>query len=268
MPALASDGYRVMTFDLFGRGYSDAPQDVPYDERLYSTQILYALQSSPVSWDKFSLVGYSLGGGISVAFAAHFANRLEALVLFAPSGLLKLNSLSLMAKLARGGWVPAAIERWMLGRQLASREAVHKDDTPAEDGFDYAKIMQWQAKEHKGFPLAFGSSFRHGPIYDRQAEWEEVGKKGIPSMGVLIGADDDLVSPGLLGEMVMLLGGQERVRGEVLLGADHNLVREKWRECADFVADVVGDPEGIDDYESDNEAMHASTSSFGVVGDF
>jgi pimeloyl-ACP methyl ester carboxylesterase len=267
--ALASDGYRVMTFDLFGRGYSDAPQDVPYDERLFCAQILYALQSSPISWDRFSLVGYSLGGGIAVSFAAHFAARLEAMVLFAPAGLLKQSKLSLMAKLARGGWVPAAIENWMLGRQLSRREIAHKNDTPSEDGLDYAKVMKWQAEEHKGFPRAFGSTFRFGPLYDRQEEWRQVGKHGIPSVGILLGADDDVVPPTLLGEMVTLLGGQGRVRGEVLLGAGHSLVREKWRECADFVGDIVGDPEGIeDDYESDNEVMHASTSSFGVVGDF
>ncbi|KAI5858348.1 Alpha/Beta hydrolase protein [Tricharina praecox] len=260
--ALASDGYRVMVFDLFGRGYSDAPTDVHYDERLFSTQILYALYASPLEWDRFSVVGYSLGGGIAVAFAAHFAQRIESLVLFAPAGLLKGNGLGYLTKLARGGWVPKAIETWMLGRRLATREAAHKKDAPNEDGMNYSNVMKWQAAEHKGFVKAFASSFRYGPIYDRQEEWRAVGKAGIAKMGVLIGEGDDVVPPALLGEMVTLLGGQERVRGEILVGAGHNLVRERWRECADFVGDVVGDPEGSDD-GYDDDAMTASTSTFG-----
>ncbi|KAF8244885.1 alpha/beta-hydrolase, partial [Wilcoxina mikolae CBS 423.85] len=174
--ALAADGYRVMTFDLFGRGYSDAPVGVDYDERLFTTEIFYALYSSPLSWDRFSLVGYSLGGGISVAFAAHFAERIESLVLFAPAGILKGSKLGLLLKLARGGWVPKALETYMVGKQLGVRTRAHAGDPLSEDGLDYGKIMGWQAREHKGFAMAFGSSFRNGPIYDREEEWREVGK--------------------------------------------------------------------------------------------
>ncbi|OCK76315.1 hypothetical protein K432DRAFT_437110 [Lepidopterella palustris CBS 459.81] len=42
-----SKGYRVMIFDLFGRRYSDAPNDLNHDARLYTTQILLVLSSSP-----------------------------------------------------------------------------------------------------------------------------------------------------------------------------------------------------------------------------
>jgi len=265
--ALAADGYRVLVFDLFGRGYSDAPIDVNYDERLFSTQILYALYSSSLEWDRFSVVGYSLGGGIAVAFAAHFAHRIESLVLFAPAGLLEVSGLGYLTKLARGGWVPKAIETWMLGRLLVARESAHQYDAPTEGGLDYSSVMKWQAAEHKGFINAFASSFRYGPIYDRQEEWRAVGKSAIERMGVLIGERDDVVPPALLGEMVMLLGGQERVRGEILLHAGHNLVRERWRACADFVGDVVGDPEGSDD-GYDDDVMTASTSTFEAAADF
>ena len=54
---LAEKGCRVMLFDLFGRGYSENPGDLPHDLRLFTTQILLVLSSSPLSWMKFSLVG-------------------------------------------------------------------------------------------------------------------------------------------------------------------------------------------------------------------
>jgi len=181
--------------------------------------------------------------------------------------LLKGSSLGYLTKLARGGWVPKAVEPWVLGRRLATRESAHQADAPNEDGLDYSRVMKWQAAEHKGFVNAFASSFRYGPIYDRQEEWRAVGKAGIERIGVLIGEGDDIVPPAMLGEMVMLLGGQERVRGEILVGGGHNLVRERWRECADFVSDVVGDPEGSDD-DYDDDDVTASTSTFGAATDF
>lgn len=49
----------MLVYDLFGRGYSDAPAGL-YDESLYTTQIALLLQK--VGWDKTDVVGVSLGG--------------------------------------------------------------------------------------------------------------------------------------------------------------------------------------------------------------
>ncbi|KAK5635825.1 hypothetical protein RRF57_011538 [Xylaria bambusicola] len=82
-------GYRVILFDLFGRGYSDAPSDQTYDARLYTTQILLVLASSHIPCSQFHLIGYSLGGGLSVAFTRYFPHLLRSLVLIAPCGLIR-----------------------------------------------------------------------------------------------------------------------------------------------------------------------------------
>lgn len=76
--------------DLWGRGYSDSCADLPHDERLYTTQILLAISSSSLAWTSgFTLVGYSLGGGIAVAFASSFPNLVDSLALVAPVGLVR-----------------------------------------------------------------------------------------------------------------------------------------------------------------------------------
>lgn len=56
-PALASKGYRVLLYDLYGRGYSDAPQ-VTYDTALYATQLALLMQH--VRWEKANIVGVSM----------------------------------------------------------------------------------------------------------------------------------------------------------------------------------------------------------------
>lgn len=79
--ALVEKGCRVMLFDLWGRGYSDS-SDLPHDSRLYSTAILLAITSSPLPWTPggFSLIGYSLGGGIAADFASSFPTIVKSLV--------------------------------------------------------------------------------------------------------------------------------------------------------------------------------------------
>ncbi|KAK8161736.1 Alpha/Beta hydrolase protein [Phyllosticta citrichinensis] len=99
---LVQRGRRVMLFDFFGRGYSDAPADLPHDSRLYSTQIFLAIQSSPLSWtgeNAFSIVGYSLGGAVAADFASWFTNLVSSLILVAPGGIIRKAHISWKSKL-------------------------------------------------------------------------------------------------------------------------------------------------------------------------
>jgi pimeloyl-ACP methyl ester carboxylesterase len=122
-------GCRVLIFDLFGRGFSDNPSDLPHDARLYTTQILLALASSPhLSWigpHAFKLVGYSLGGGIAVHFAAAFPHLISSLVLLAPAGLIRPES---FGKLTRALFTSGLVPPGLLGR-LASHK-LRKPITP------------------------------------------------------------------------------------------------------------------------------------------
>lgn len=85
LPHLTAMGYRVLTYDLYGRGYSDrAPgrQNVAF----FLRQLEELLDSEGVS-SPFTLMGYSMGGAISSAFAAANSGRVSRLILLAPAGL-------------------------------------------------------------------------------------------------------------------------------------------------------------------------------------
>lgn len=100
---LADKGCRVMMFDLPGRGYSDTPVPTPHSSRLYTTTILLALTSSPLAWtgngQTFSLIGYSLGGGIVANFTSYFPSLVSSLILLAPAGLVRQNRITLTNKI-------------------------------------------------------------------------------------------------------------------------------------------------------------------------
>lgn len=219
----------------FGRGYSDAPFDLPQDERLFSTQILLALSSSPISWTgsgsgKFSLVGYSLGGGIVTAFASYFPHLLRQLVLLAPSGLIRSEHITFKTQfLYSHGLMPETILTAIVKRRLVAGPLVSPKKEPqgkqfsAEDalteelnaqknsanksvlsraypGLVLTDVVNWQAHTHSGFVPSFMSSMRFGPILkERQlGTWQRLGR-------ILAGSSAG--REGLTADRVLILGG-------------------------------------------------------------
>lgn len=89
--ALADQGFRVLLFDYFGRGWSDTPDpaDVDHDAALYITQILAVVATaSSSSFGCFHVMGYSFGGGLAVSFASYYPQLVRSVTLIAPGGLM------------------------------------------------------------------------------------------------------------------------------------------------------------------------------------
>ncbi|KAI1335992.1 alpha/beta-hydrolase [Xylariaceae sp. FL0016] len=209
---LVGRGRRVMCFDLFGRGYSDAPLGARYDAQLYTTQMLLVLASSHLPWlspPGFHLVGYSLGGGLSVAFTRYYPNLVRSLTLVASCGLIRPHHIGwrswlyyssgllpewLVQQLVRRRIRPQRevsenVEQEVSGTDIVAAEArkevlVNGDgDSNGGTGFDSAMISQrwpgvtvsevvrWQLDHHEGFVMAFLSTIRNAPIYAPQEDW-------------------------------------------------------------------------------------------------
>ncbi|KAI0160255.1 alpha/beta-hydrolase [Xylariaceae sp. FL1272] len=211
---MVAKGYRVMMFDLFGRGYSDAPNDLPYDSRLYVTQLLLVLASSKLPWcSGFNLVGYSLGGGLSVAFTRYFPHLVRSLVLIAPCGLIRAHHVGWRSWLFYNSrLLPEFLVRRLVKRRIRpevdSAYAVSESGAGATDiilaeaggkltvkgdgdanggaGFNSATISKtrprttvssvvaWQVDNHQGFVDAFMSTIRQAPIYAPQEDWTKL----------------------------------------------------------------------------------------------
>lgn len=203
---LAAHGCRVMLFDLFGRGWSGGPSDVPYDGRLYATQIFLALASSPLAWTgsdeagrqrRFTLVGYSLGGALAADFASWFPNLVQDLVLIAPGGLIREKHISLRSKVMYSeGYLPERLLAWWLRRTLSTNEPA--TPPPADDektnveaildaeapeaihtgrSVDVNGTVAWQLATNEAFIPAFMSSIRHAPIRGRHSRWGLIGQR-------------------------------------------------------------------------------------------
>jgi len=83
--SLMSHGYRVLQYDLYGRGYSDRP-DITYDHDLYINQLSELLAVLSIR-NPIYLVAWSLGGMIAVGYTVEYSNIIEKLILIAPAGI-------------------------------------------------------------------------------------------------------------------------------------------------------------------------------------
>lgn len=88
---LAAAGYRVLLYDLYGRGYSDAPKGVAYDPQLYVMQLALLLQH--LQRKSVHVFGFSMGGAIAASFVAAFPELVERdVVLVASAGAAGVRS--------------------------------------------------------------------------------------------------------------------------------------------------------------------------------
>lgn len=185
--------------ELWGRGYSDTPLDAPHDSRLFTTQIFFAIASSSISWTGaasggFSIVGFSLGGGITMAFAAHFPYLINSIVLLAPVGILRYipddykSFLFRHASFLPGKYVRRAVGKLVgvpspeTGEKLSAGledvdsdpEAVEETALMGQKKINVKEIVQWQFDHHKGFCHSFVDTIRHGPIMNQHSDWRRV----------------------------------------------------------------------------------------------
>jgi pimeloyl-ACP methyl ester carboxylesterase len=81
--ALRGAGYRVVRYDLYGRGLSDRP-DVAYDGALFDAQLDELLDSLHVT-GPVDLMGLSYGGFVTGHYVATHAKRVRTLTLVDPA---------------------------------------------------------------------------------------------------------------------------------------------------------------------------------------
>jgi pimeloyl-ACP methyl ester carboxylesterase len=80
--ALTGSGYRVLRYDLFGRGFSDRPKET-YDGAFYVEQLSALLDSLGII-ESVDLLGLSFGGPVVSQFAVHHPDRVRSITLIDP----------------------------------------------------------------------------------------------------------------------------------------------------------------------------------------
>jgi 4,5:9,10-diseco-3-hydroxy-5,9,17-trioxoandrosta-1(10),2-diene-4-oate hydrolase len=83
--ALKDAGFRVILPDLPGYGFSSKPEDEIYSLEYFNKKLIELLDALEI--DKFSLIGNSLGGALSIGLGLKHPTRVQKLILMAPGGV-------------------------------------------------------------------------------------------------------------------------------------------------------------------------------------
>jgi pimeloyl-ACP methyl ester carboxylesterase len=212
-----------------------------FDDRLYTTQILLVLASSPLAWtgdSAFHILGYSLGGALAASFAAYHANLLRSATFICPGGLVRPSHVSLKSRILYSeGLLPSWLINSLARRRLEPSPGTPSADVPdagvdnvdcseevdfdqvpvrAEDvlGPKVGDVVKWQLRNNAGFVPAYMSTIRNAPIYGQhEGVWRRLGEQ-------LASRRQNMDLPGLEGGRVCL----------ILAEKDPIVVKDEWME--------------------------------------
>lgn len=228
---LGALGFRVLTYDLYGRGYSDRPNGAQNAE-FFLRQLEDLLAAHDIR-DDITMVGYSMGGAIASAYAAKSPGKLRRLVLIAPAGI----------EMQRGKAVERLLSLPVLGDWALSlllpasmRKAAHADEAASK----VEGLAQGQRDEilYRGYVPAVLASIRGILDEDFEARHQAISRADLPVMAIW--GETDQTIP--LRAMGTLTKWNRMVHHTVVEGAGHGLTHTHPDAILDAIrAEVQGE---------------------------
>ncbi len=168
---LVKAGFRVLRYDLYGRGLSDRPH-VHYNAELFDRQLAELLAALHVQ-EPVSLVASSMGGPIAVTFAARRPEKVRALALLDP-----------------GHWTgdpmpwpirtPVVGEYWACVSLAPSLPEGQKEDFVHPERYPEYFAKYTEQMKYKGFRRAILSTLRDYLTSDMRPDFRRVGESHKP----------------------------------------------------------------------------------------
>eukprot|EP00928_Gymnodinium_smaydae_P051120 TRINITY_DN3463_c0_g2_i1.p1 TRINITY_DN3463_c0_g2~~TRINITY_DN3463_c0_g2_i1.p1 ORF type:complete len:413 (-),score=32.21 TRINITY_DN3463_c0_g2_i1:124-1314(-) len=201
-------GFRVLLFDLYGFGMSAKPRR-PLNKETYVQQLMELIFTVAKPVAPVFLIGYSMGGVISVEFTRRYPQWVKRLLLLAPAGLLKKSETSCRGfvfgclRQALGGCVVASAEG--LSCMLAPvirRKLTRNPDSFSPDVRDPDKFIPYAEQTAQRFtwniPKSVGAYVgvvRNMPLWEESFEtaYAELARGPVPVL--FIWGDDDCTVP-------------------------------------------------------------------------
>lgn len=180
--ALTQTGFRVLRYNLFGRGYSDRPFK-RYNLNLFNKQLYDLLEALEIA-EPVHILGLSMGGTITANFAANYPDKIKKVGLLAPAGF------SLRLRHMKIPLVGELIMHLLSNKTIKDGIASDFVDKKSVDEF-YEQFMP--QTYYKGFRRAILSTIRSGILTSGVGVYERLGKIGLPT--ILFWGEDDKTVP-------------------------------------------------------------------------
>lgn len=185
--ALVKSGYKVIRYDLLGRGLSERVYG-PYTPELFARQ-LNELTKKVLGDEKFYLVGTSMGGTVTTAFCRFYPGKVKKLVLLSPAGMDTFKP-PLYMKMCKIPGFGKAFFKTCGGRILLKHCSGELKNTSQEDK-DYYTRYYADCAQYKGFVTSTYSSLINCILNTKEDTegYKSVNAQKIPTL-VIWGTDD------------------------------------------------------------------------------
>lgn len=182
---LIKQGFQVLRYDLYGRGYSDRPK-ADYDLEFFTTQ-LSDLITAVIPGESFHLMGLSMGGPIVSSFANKNPDLIKSVTLIAPE-VLPVSTEDIFPMN-----IPLVGE-WIVGVYLVP---FHLPQSQLDDFYHPQDFTGWEEKyreqlQYKGFKNAILSTIRNLVTFNPLDVYESLHKSGWPTL-LIWGKEDQSV---------------------------------------------------------------------------
>ncbi|TXH06418.1 MAG: alpha/beta hydrolase [Nevskiaceae bacterium] len=183
-PVLAASGFRVLKYDMLGRGESAYPPG-PYDRSLLVKQLSELLDGLGVS-EKIHLVGFSFGGAVATNFTSLFPGRVACLALIAPFSRVVVPDPRVPMRLPLVG---EAVMRFKLSGDLIARAGRLIEGA----GLTAASAERFRKQVARPeFRRAFLSLLRSDALNDYTEVYAKVGALNLPTLLAYGSKDQDI----------------------------------------------------------------------------
>lgn len=182
--ALTGQGYQVLLYDLYGRGYSDRLEG-EYTPEVFFRQFQELLEALSIQ-QPFYLAGLSLGSMVAINHSREHPEQVKSLLLISPAarGKFRLNPVLKVPLLAEflltTYWRPRTI-----GNQM--NEFYRPHEFP-----DYRASLEQMVK-YRGYKASNYSTWVHTLTYNMEPQLADIGRLGLPVM-LILGAHDPYVA--------------------------------------------------------------------------
>ena len=227
--ALTTLGFRVLTYDLYGRGFSDRVKN-PQTVDFCVGQLRELLEHQKID-GPLSVVGYSMGAKIATAFAAEEGTRIRHLILIAGAGFSEKES-TFFDRLSRapliGDWLTLVAGGWMMRRNGGDLTDVA---TVVPD------LLDRQAAETRmrGYLPAVLSSYRHAMREPIDEDVATIAERGTPMLAIW-GAADPVIPISSVGRLAELNPDAHQVQ---IAKAAHSVLQTHPHEVATAIRDFL-----------------------------
>lgn len=192
-----SSRFDLHLYDLYGRGFSQRSDDFEYDMKTFQTQLEELV--AHLGLDQFVLCGMSMGGAISLRYAAEHTEQVAGVILVDPAGFpFKAPAVTNLTKIpVLGEYLTALIFPIVLEQAYARG---FYDDALADDFF---RDRYGISAKIRGYRNAILQTARNMDLHNEVPSLKTLAAVSMPTL-LVWGDADEVIPPSVFDDMVQV----------------------------------------------------------------